>query len=97
MGCFELFVDNDLYLTDAWWYCLPGVTRNDVKLDTFRSPKRAPSHRRKPNNGSNAMAKLRAVRFWGFAPHGDTLIDETRELATQLCQWQLTPPYSISE
>jgi hypothetical protein len=97
---FQLFVDNDLYLTDAWWYCLPGVTRNDVKLDTFRSPNPPANHIvDKPNNGGNAMAKVRAVRFWGFAPpdapHGDALTDETRELATQLCQWQMTTPYSI--
>jgi len=99
---FELFADNDLYLTDAWWYCLPGVTRNDVKLDTFRSPNPPASHIvDKPNNAGNAMAKLRAVRFWGFAPpdapHGDALTDETRELATQLCQWQMTTPYSIAD
>ena len=54
----------------------------------------------KANNGNYAMAKLRAVRFWGFAPpdapHGDALTDETRELATQLCQWQMTAPYSIA-
>jgi hypothetical protein len=99
---FQLFVDNDLYLTDAWWYCLPGVTRNDVKLTTFRSPNPPAGHIiDRPNNTGNAMAKVRAVRFWGFAPpdapHGDALTDETRELATQLCQWQMTPPYSISE
>jgi hypothetical protein len=99
---FELFADNDLYLTDAWWYCLPGVTRNGVKLNTFRSPNPPASHIvDRPNNGGNAMAKLRAVRFWGFAPpdapHGDALSDETRELATQLCQWQMTPPYSIAD
>jgi hypothetical protein len=98
---FQLFVDNDLYVTDAWWYCLPGVTPNDVKLDTFRSPNPPASHIvDKANNGGNAMAKLRAVRFWGFAPpdapHGDALIDEMRELVTQLCQWQMTPPYSVA-
>ena len=98
---FELFADNDLYLTDAWWYCLPGITRNDVKLETFRSPNPPASHIvDKPNNDGNAMAKLRAVRFWGFAPpdapHGDALTDETRELAEQLCQWQMSPPYSIA-
>jgi hypothetical protein len=97
---FQLFVDSDLYLTDAWWYCLPGVTRSDVKLDTFRSPNPPANHIvDKPNNGGNAMAKVRTVRFWGFAPpdapHGDALTDETRELATQLCQWQMTMPYSI--
>jgi hypothetical protein len=98
---FQLFVDNDLYLTDAWWYCLPGVKRNDVKLETFRSPN--PSANRivdKANNGGAAMAELRAVRFWGFAPpdapHGDALTDEKRELATHLCQWQMTPPYGIA-
>jgi hypothetical protein len=98
---FQLFVDNDLYVTDAWWYCLPGVARNDVMLDTFRSPKPSANHIvDKANNGGNAMAKLGAVRFWGFAPpdapHGDALTDETRELATQLCQWQMTPPYGIA-
>jgi hypothetical protein len=99
---FQLFVDNDLYLTDAWWYCLPGVTRNDVKLETFRSPNPPANHIvDKANFAGNAMAKVRAVRFWGFAPpdapHGDALTDETRELAGKLCQWQMTPPYSISE
>jgi len=99
---FQLFVDNDLYLTDAWWYCLPGVTRNDVKLDTFRSPNPPASHIvDKASFGGNAMAKLRAVRFWGFAPpdapHGAALTDETHELATQLNQWQMTPPYSIAD
>jgi len=99
---FQLFADNDLYLTDAWWYCLPGVTRNDVKLETFRSPNPPVSHIvDKANFNGNAIGKLRAVRFWGFAPpdapHGDALTDETRELATQLCQWQMTSPYSIAE
>jgi hypothetical protein len=99
---FQLFVDNDLYLTDAWWYCLPGVTRNDVNLDTFRSPNPPAGHIvDNANFGGNAMAKLRAVRFWGFAPpdapHGDALTDETRGLASQLCQWQMTLPYSIAD
>ena len=98
---FQLFVDNDLYLTDAWWYCIPGVTRNDVRLETFRTPNPPAAHIvDRPNNGGNAMAVLHAVRFWGFAPpdapHGDTLTDEKRQLATQLCQWQMTPPYGIS-
>ena len=98
---FQLFADNDLYLTDAYWYCLPGVARNDVKLETFRSPN-PPANLivDKANNGAYSMAKLRAVRFWGFAPpeapHGDALTDEAREQASQLCQWQMTPPYSIA-
>src|SRR6516165_1041356 len=98
---FQLFADNDLYLTDAYWYCLPGVVRNDVKLERFRSPNaRANLIVDNANNGAYSMAKLRAVRFWGFAPpeapHGDALTDEAREQASQLCQWQMTPPYSIA-
>ena len=60
-------VDNDLYVTEAWWYCLPGVTRNDIKLDTFRSPNPPANHIvDKANNGGNAMAKLRAVALLGL-------------------------------
>jgi hypothetical protein len=96
-----LFVDDDRYLTDAWWYCLPGVARTDVRLETFRVAPPANHIVDKANNGGNSVALLRAVRFWGFAPpdapHGDVLSDATRELATSLCQWQMTPPYGLSE
>jgi hypothetical protein len=96
-----LFVDNDQYLTEAWWYCLPGVARTDVKLETFRLAPPANHIVDKANNGGNSVSLLRAVRFWGFAPpdapHGDALSDETRVLATSLCQWQMTPPYGLAE
>jgi len=99
---FQLFVDDDLYITDAWWYCLPGVKGNDVRLDTFRSPNPPANHIvDKAKFGGNAIAKMRAVRFWGFtppdAPHGEALTDEKRELAAQLGQWEMTLPYSISD
>jgi hypothetical protein len=38
---FQLFADNDLYLSEAWWYCLPGVTRNATS-----SSRRSARHRK---------------------------------------------------
>ncbi len=95
---FPLFVDNDLYVTDAYWYCLPGVTLDDVDRSTFGSltpPTGNFVHGR--STGKSPIAQLRALRFWGFAPpeqpHGTTLTDDKRELAQALRQWPTTPPW----
>lgn len=98
---FPLFVDNELYLTDAWWYCLPGVARQDVDRSTFRSPAPPAEHfMDKATPGKHYIAELRALRFWGFAPpgtpHGTTLTDDKRELARALCQWPTTPPWCMA-
>lgn len=98
---FPLFVDNDLYLTKAWWYCLPGVARDNVDRTTFRSPTPPEEHIVDvKRDGKRAIAELRALRFWGFAPpetpHGTKLTSDKRELAQELCRWPTTPPWCIA-
>jgi hypothetical protein len=96
---FPLFVDNELYVTGAYWYCRPGVARKDVDLATFRAPVPPANIFDKANDGGRAMADVRAVRFWGFAPpdapHGTVLPDDRRELAAQLARWPAPAPYAV--
>ena len=98
---FPLFVDNDRYLTEAWWYCLPGVNRDDVDLSTFRAPRPPKGHLvDKAHGGNSAIAVLRALRFWGFAPpdqpHGNALTAEKRALAAKLRKWPAPRPWCMA-
>ena len=86
-------------MSGAYWYCRPGVARKDVDLATFRAPVPPGNVFDKANDGGRAMADVRAVRFWGFAPpdapHGTVLSDDTRELAAQLARWPAPAPYAV--
>lgn len=98
---FPLFVDNDLYVTGAYWYCLPGVALAQVDRTTFGSltpPGENFVHAK--STGKTPIGQLRALRFWGVAPpdtpHGTILTDDQRELAKSLTRWPTTPPVGIT-
>jgi peptidoglycan hydrolase-like protein with peptidoglycan-binding domain len=94
---FELFKDNELYINQAWWYCLPKVSADAVKLATFRNPTPPRGHIVDARFGGYAIGTLRVVRFWGFpppeAPHG-TLLGDKAGLAQQLAIWPMPPSFA---
>jgi hypothetical protein len=98
---FPLFVDNDLYITGAYWYCLPGVALDQVDRSTFGAltpPDENFVHAK--SAGHSCIGQLRALRFWGFAPpetrHGTILTDDQYAKAKELCKWPTTPPVGVT-
>jgi peptidoglycan hydrolase-like protein with peptidoglycan-binding domain len=94
---FDLFVDNDKYIDQAWWYCLPKVSLRDVKLETFRDPTPPQKHVNDASFGGFSISSLRVVRFWGFpppdSPHG-TLLGNKADLARQRAKWPMPKSYA---
>src|SRR6185503_19385277 len=75
-----MFADHKDHTEHGSWLCLPGIDRKNVKRDTFKDVSPSLKNLVDASAGGHAVASLRVVRFWGFAPpdspHGDVLGDK---------------------
>jgi peptidoglycan hydrolase-like protein with peptidoglycan-binding domain len=89
------FKDDDKFVTNGDWMCLPHLDHTDIKKETFKLwPERISG---RGNTGEFAIGNLRVTRFWGFPPpenpHG-TLLGDNAVLARKLAKFPAQPePY----